>query len=427
MFSVEFIKIYLQKLWRILHLAAARGKYSSPSASGGPITSPPITSRGVSAGPEEQVILLREAWRFDAALFKSGYNPMLRRHLIQAVSLPLRRSLSKTFASTVQGSCPRVLITGGLGQLGSGLAALMRSKYGRQNVILSDILQPTEEVLENGPYIFADILDFKCLQQVIVNYRINWIVHFSALLSAVGENNVPLAVRVNIEGVHNVMELARQYNLRLFVPSTIGAFGEESPRNPTPDVCVQRPKTIYGVSKVHAELLGEYYNKRFGLDFRCLRFPGVISVDSAPGGGTTDYAVHIFHEAVNGGHFSCYLRPDTRLPMMYIDDCLRSLVEYMETDAKRLKRRTYNVNAMSFTPAELVAEVRRHVPHLKVSYDVDTDNRQPIADSWPQNFDDSGARNDWGWKHSYDLPELVTTCLEHVKLARGDSTLRAVQ
>lgn len=178
------------------------------------------------------------------------------------------------------------LFSGGLGQLGVECARYLRNKYGTENVILTDIIKPSAEIANDGPYIFADILDFKGLQKIVVDYRVDWLIHFSALLSAIGEQNVPLAVRVNIEGMHNVIELAKQYRLRIFVPSTIGAFGPDSPRNPTPNITVQRPRTIYGVSKVHAELLGEYYHHRFGLDFRCLRFPGVISSDP-PGGGTT--------------------------------------------------------------------------------------------------------------------------------------------
>lgn len=179
-----------------------------------------------------------------------------------------------------------VLFSGGLGQLGSECAKLLRQKYGSENVILSDIVKPSKEIVQNGPYVFADILDFKGLQKLIVDHRIDWLIHFSALLSAVGEQNVPLTVKVNIDGMHNVLELAKQYRLKIFIPSTIGAFGPDSPRNPTPNVTIQRPRTIYGVSKVHAELLGEYYHHKFNLDFRCLRFPGVISSDR-PGGGTT--------------------------------------------------------------------------------------------------------------------------------------------
>ncbi|CAB1339752.1 unnamed protein product [Coregonus sp. 'balchen'] len=220
-----------------------------------------------------------------------------------------------------------------------------------------------------------------------------------ALLSAVGEANVALARDVNITGLHNVLDIAAEHGLRLFVPSTIGAFGPTSPRNPTPDLCVQRPRTIYGVSKVHAELMGEYYHHRYGLDFRCLRYPGIISADSQPGGGTTDYAVAIFHDAVKTGKFECNLKPDTRLPMMYIDDCLRATVEMMEAPTDTLSMRTYNINAMSFTPEELAQEVQKQLPDLEVTYDIDQD---------------SNARNDWGWKHDYDLPELVQTMLNYI-------------
>jgi len=248
-----------------------------------------------------------------------------------------------------------------------------------------------------------------------VTYRIDWLVHFSALLSAVGEDNVPLAIRVNIEGLHNVMELAKQYKLKIFVPSTIGAFGPTSPRNPTPNLTIQRPETIYGVSKVHAELLGEYYHKKFGLDFRCLRFPGVISSDTAPGGGTTDYAVQIFHDAVTTGKFNCYLRPDTKLPMMYIDDTLRALWEMLVAPEEKLKFRTYNVTSMSFSPEELVRAVRQHIPQLQVSYR--PDSRQQIADAWPQVFDDSAARQDWGWSHQYDLQATCQIMIDALRTA----------
>ncbi|XP_076059066.1 L-threonine dehydrogenase [Oratosquilla oratoria] len=315
------------------------------------------------------------------------------------------------------GDPPRILITGSLGQLGTGLAKLLRSKYGRENVIMSDIVKPSKDIVESGPYVFADILDFKCLQEIVVTYRIDWLVHFSALLSAIGEQNVPLAIRVNIEGLHNIMELSKQYNLRVFVPSTIGAFGPDSPRNPTPNITVQRPRTIYGVSKVHAELLGEYYFYKFGLDFRCLRFPGVISSDSHTGGGTTDYAVQIFQDAIEDNDFECYLRPNTRIPMMYIDDCLRSLWEMLVAPEHLLRRRTYNVTAMSFTPEEIVAEVKKYAPNLRVSYR--PDSRQSIADTWPEVFDDTDARLDWGWKHQYDLSDMCKIIFDNLRAAKN--------
>lgn len=307
---------------------------------------------------------------------------------------------------------PRILITGGLGQLGQGLARKLRQQYGRENVILSDIVKAPSDVYDNGPFVYADILEFKKLQELVVEERIDWMVHFSALLSVVGEANLPLAVRVNIDGFHNVLELAKQYNLKLFVPSTIGAFGLTSPRNPTPDLTIQRPRTIYGVSKVHAELMGEYYHNKFGMDFRCLRFPGVISADTNPGGGTTDYACQIFHDALQTGHHECFLRADTRLPMMYVDDCLRSIIEYLVVPDDQLRLRTYNVHAMSFTPDEIAQAIRRYVPELKVTYK--PDSRQQIADSWPMVFDDSGAREDWGWRNEYDLDGLVKVMFQYL-------------
>ncbi|KAM5164790.1 L-threonine 3-dehydrogenase, mitochondrial-like [Mantella aurantiaca] len=312
---------------------------------------------------------------------------------------------------------PRVLITGGLGQLGVGLAKLLRKRFGKNNVILSDIRKPPDNVFYSGPFIYSDILDYKNLREIVVNNRITWLIHYSALLSAVGEANVALARAVNITGLHNILDIAAEHGLRLFVPSTIGAFGPTSPRNPTPDLCIQRPRTIYGVSKVHAELMGEYYHYRYGLDFRCLRYPGIISADSQPGGGTTDYAVQIFHDAIKAGRFVCNLKADTRLPMMYIEDCLRATVEVLEAPSESLTMRTYNINAMSFTPEELTQEVQKQIPELEVVYNVDP-VRQAIAESWPMNFDDKNARKDWGWKHEYDLPELVTTMLGHLNNER---------
>ncbi|XDV42722.1 hypothetical protein PO909_011339 [Leuciscus waleckii] len=324
---------------------------------------------------------------------------------------PCQVTSDASFRSVSSGSDhPRVLITGGLGQLGVGLAKLLRKEFGKYNVILSDIRKPPNHVYQSGPFIYSDILDYKNLREIVVNNRITWLIHYSALLSAVGEANVSLARDVNITGLHNVLDIAGEHGLRLFVPSTIGAFGPSSPRNPTPDLCIQRPRTIYGVSKVHAELMGEYYHHRLGLDFRCLRYPGIISADSQPGGGTTDYAVQIFHDAVKTGKFVCNLRPDTRLPMMFIEDCLRATLEVLEAPAEVLGMRTYNISAMSFTPEELVREIRRHLPDLQVIYKIDP-VRQAIADSWPEIFDDTNARSDWGWKHDYGLPELVQAML----------------
>ncbi|KAF6031836.1 TDH [Bugula neritina] len=322
-------------------------------------------------------------------------------------------------------SAPRVLITGSMGQLGYPLAKKLRARFGNENVVVSDIVKPLPQVYKEGPYVFADILDFKNLQEKVVAYQIDTIIHFSALLSAIGEQNTPLAMRVNIEGLHNILEVSRQYRLKLFVPSTIGAFGPDSPRNPTPDLTIQRPRTIYGVSKVHAELMGEYYHYKFGLDFRSLRFPGVISADTQPGGGTTDYAVEMFHDALhpNCTH-KCYLSPDTRLPMMYVDDTVDSIERFVfDTTSDQLSRRTFNVAAMSFTPEELAGEIRKHFPQFRVDYKVD--ERQLIADSWPQVFDDSGSRKEWGWNHEYDMEGLVNVMfakLNEIHAAAGRTT-----
>ncbi|XP_074637506.1 L-threonine 3-dehydrogenase, mitochondrial-like isoform X1 [Acropora palmata] len=316
----------------------------------------------------------------------------------------------RSIYTTIKKESPRILITGSLGQLGRGLAKILRDRYGRDNVIMSDIAKASWDVLQSGPYLYADILDFKNLQSIVVNERIDWLVHFSAILSAVGEQNVSQALQVNVEGVHNILELCHRNNLRLFCPSTIGAFGPETPSNPTPDLTIQRPKTIYGVAKVHMELLGEYYHHKFGLDFRSARFPGVISADTAPGGGTTDYAVHIFHEALRTGKYKCYLRKDTRMPMIYLPDCLRATVELLEAPADCLSLRTYNISAISFTPEELVAALCNFIPRLEMEYE--PDERQAIADSWPQVLEDSNARKDWGWAHEYDLHAMTLAMLE---------------
>ncbi|MCI4382283.1 hypothetical protein PGIGA_G00013130 [Pangasianodon gigas] len=222
-----------------------------------------------------------------------------------------------------------------------------------------------------GPFVYADVLDYKNLRELVVNNGINWLVHYSAMLSAVGETNVQLSRAINITGLHNVLDLALENSMRLFVPSTIGAFGPSSPRDPAPDLCIQRPRTIYGVSKVHAELMGEYLHHKYGLDFRCLRYPGVISAYTHPGGGTTDYAVQIFHDALSTGHHECYLHPQTRLPMMHISDCHRATVEFMQAPECQLYLRTYNIAAISFTPEEVVEEIRKHLPHLRVTYKPD--------------------------------------------------------
>ncbi|CAI2355493.1 unnamed protein product [Caenorhabditis sp. 36 PRJEB53466] len=277
--------------------------------------------------------------------------------------------------------------------------------YGSECVVMSDIIRLPSDATDVSDYYYLDILNPSTIEELVVNRGIDTIVHFSALLSAVGEANVPLAIQVNCRGVENVLQIALKHNLKVFIPSTIGAFGPTTPRENTPDITVQCPTTIYGVSKVYAERLGEYYYHRFGLDFRSMRFPGIISA-TKPGGGTTDYAIQIFYDALQSGKHVCYLRPDTRLPMLYDTDCMASIIQLLSADSKTLKRRTYNVTGFSFTPAEMADAIRRVIPNFEIAYNI-CPTRQAIADSWPCSLDDSGARIDWGWNSEYGLDETV--------------------
>ncbi len=278
--------------------------------------------------------------------------------------------------------------------------------------LATDIKRPS--VQHDFPFRYLDVLDFTRFEQIVVDYRISHIVHFSALLSAVAEQNVDRALMVNNVGLQNALNIATKHNIQVFVPSTIGAFGPTTPNDvPVPDLTIQRPTTIYGVTKVFAELLGEYYHYKFGTDFRCLRLPGILSSDQA-GGGTTDYAQEMISHAVISPEeeFVSFLGPDSRLPMMYLSDCIRAIDEYTSASNESLTQRTYNIAAMDFSPSELAECVQKYVPSLGVRYEPDF--RQAIADTWPRSFDDSKARNDWQWKHEINLDELVNTIMEKV-------------
>jgi nucleoside-diphosphate-sugar epimerase len=318
----------------------------------------------------------------------------------------------------------RILMTGASGQIGSELLKALRRKHGGANVLATDI-QPlaTAELRESGPFESLDVTDAKRLDELVASYRIDTVYHLAAILSATGEKNPHLAWNVNMNGTYNVLEAARSHKLaRVYIPSSIAAFGPETPRQDTPQETVLRPKTMYGVTKVAGELLADYYVRRYEVDVRGSRFPGIISHETLPGGGTTDYAVAIFYEAVKNGRYTCFLGPDSRLPMMYMPDCLKSVLDLMEADFAGLRHHAdFNLAAMSFTPAELAVEIRKHIPGFTIDYRPDF--RQAIADSWPQSIDDSAARREWGWRPDYDLAAMVKDMLDVLSKRQAAGTL----
>jgi nucleoside-diphosphate-sugar epimerase len=305
-----------------------------------------------------------------------------------------------------------ILVTGALGQIGSELVPALRGRYGPDNVIASDLRMPPD--VGEGPFEHVDVTRQSQISEVVRRYDVGTIYHLAALLSALAEDKPQFAWDLNMGGVYRVLEVARQYGCAVFVPSSIGAFGPTTPRDQTPQDTIQRPSTIYGVTKVAAELLCDYYFLRFGVDSRGLRLPGIISYLVPPGGGTTDYAVDIFHQAIRYRHYTCFLAPDTRLDMMYMPDTVAAIIELMEAGAAGLSHRNaFNVSAMSITPAELAAEIRGHIPDFVIDYEVDP-VRQAIADSWPRSLDTSVARADWGFVPKYDLAAMTADMLEQL-------------
>ncbi|MER3480608.1 MAG: UDP-glucose 4-epimerase [Meiothermus sp.] len=310
---------------------------------------------------------------------------------------------------------PTILVTGALGQVGSELVPALRERFGLSRVVASDVRAlPAEHPIRGGPFEILDCTDRSRLEAVVGEQGIGTIYHLAAILSAKAEAQPELAWRVNMEGLHHVLEVARTYGCRVFVPSSIAAFGPSTPKDPTPQDTLQRPHSLYGVTKVAGELLCDYYAHRFGLDVRGLRYPGLISYTAPPGGGTTDYAVEIFWEALRQGSYTCFLGPDTRLPMMYMPDAIRATLELMEADLAGLRHRNaFNVTAFSCTPALLAAEIKKHLPHFKIHYQIDP-VRQAIADSWPHTLDDAAAREEWGWKPAFDLAAMTADMLEQL-------------
>ena len=312
-----------------------------------------------------------------------------------------------------------ILVTGAFGQIGSELVPALQQHYGAERVIVSDIrMVPAQRATQGQAeqnYEQVDITQAQQILEVARRHDVETIYHLAALLSAVAEERPHLAWSINMGGLYNVLEAARQARCRVFFPSSIGAFGPETPHDRTPQVTIQRPTTMYGVTKASGELLCDYYAGRFGIDVRGLRLPGLISYVAPPGGGTTDYAVEIFYQALRYKHYRCFLGPATRLDMMYMPDATHAMIALMEADGTRLKHRNaYNVTAMSITPEDLAAEIRKHIPEFVIDYQVDP-VRQAIAESWPRSLDDSAARADWGFAPKFDLETMTADMLARLR------------
>lgn len=321
---------------------------------------------------------------------------------------------------------PRILVTGAVGQIGSELTLELRKRYGAENVVATGHrTRPGSKLNESGPFEFIDVTRRESVEAVVDQYGIDTIYHMAAILSAVGEEKPLLAWDVNINGLYHILEIARERQMaRVFCPSSIAVFGPETPREQTPQETILRPTTMYGVSKVAGELLCNYYVRRFGLDVRGVRYPGIISSETLPGGGTTDYAVAIYYEAIAHGRYTCFVREDTVLPMMYMPDCIKGTIDLMEAEFDRLEHHAdFNMAAMSFSAGELAAEIKKHIPDFVCEYQPDF--RQAIADSWPRSLDDSAARREWGWNPQYDLASMTVDMLDKLGQRHAQGRLYA--
>jgi len=309
----------------------------------------------------------------------------------------------------------KILVTGSLGQIGSELTLRLRELYGEKNVLATDIRHVDgNPVVENGLFDTLDVLDGEKMQKLVNDYHIDTIIHLAALLSATAEKKPLLAWNLNMGGLVNALEVARNSNAQFFTPSSIGAFGLSTPKDNTPQDTIQRPNTMYGVTKVSAELLCDYYFAKFGVDTRGVRFPGLISYKTLPGGGTTDYAVDIYYEALRNKKYTSYIAQGTYMDMMYIPDAIDSIIKLMEADSTRLKHRNaFNITAMSFEPEEIAASIRKFIPEFTMDYQVDP-VRQQIADSWPNSIDATAAKEEWGFNPRYDLDRMTKSMLENL-------------
>lgn len=308
----------------------------------------------------------------------------------------------------------KILIIGACGQLGTELTLKLREIKGNDNVIASDLLDEPVDLLKGGPYEKLNILNKESFQIILDQYQINQVYHLAAVLSAKGEQNPHFAWQLNMESLLTVLEAGKDKLEKIYWPSSIAVFGPNTPKQNTPQDTIMSPNTVYGISKLAGERWCEYYHEKYGVDVRSLRYPGLIGYKALPGGGTTDYAVDIFHKAIAGEKYDCFLSEDSMLPMMYMDDAVKATINLMETNIESVKvRSSYNLAAMSFTPKEIANEIVRHFPNFEITYNPDF--RQKIADSWPGSIDDSAARNNWGWEHSYGLKELVEVMIMNLK------------
>lgn len=309
----------------------------------------------------------------------------------------------------------KILVIGACGQIGVELTLALRKMYGDTNVLASDLREEHDLLKGTGPYVSLDVMNKEMLHVLVIRHNITQIYLLAAILSATGEKNPLLAWHINMQSLLNVLDIAKEESLdRIYWPSSIAVFGATSPKETTPQHTVIEPTTIYGISKFAGERWCEYYNHRYGVDVRSLRYPGLISYKSAPGGGTTDYAIEIFHEALEEKKYKCFLKEDTYLPMMYMPDAIRATIELMESDASKITvRSSYNLSGMSFSPKEIAAEIKQHIPEFEISYE--PDYRQEIADGWPKSINDELARNDWSWKPEYDLTKMTSDMLINLK------------
>lgn len=316
----------------------------------------------------------------------------------------------------------RILIVGAGGQIGTELTTHLRSIYGENNIVATDVRE-CKSLRDTGPFAVLNVLDPQSLAYTVNKYHIDTIFNLVALLSAVGEKDPQLAWNINMGALMNSLDVARQYECALFTPSSIGAFGPSSPKDNTPQDTLMQPTTIYGVCKVTGELLSNYYNVKYGVDTRSVRFPGIISNVTLPGGGTTDYAVEIFYEAIRSGHFTCPIPPDVFMDMIYMPDALDACVRLMEADPDKLiHRNSFNVTAMSFTPEILANEIRKHIPDFRIDYKIDP-MKEAIARSWPNSLDDTCAREEWGWAPSWKFEAMVADMLKIIKERQERGTL----